>query len=275
MLKNFILEECRRLAFASALLLMVLAPTTPAWANDSEAAIAAGNLVLKKSDGIVMESEDLFLSRDLVKVRYIFQNTTPQEIRTIVAFPVARENYELDDQGRPLQDPELTRDLRFEVRVQGQPVVTQVERSVEMKKDSYLDKATYYWDQIFPAGRKIEVAHTYRPGVGGFFFSPADDHYQSVKGYCIDPPLLQTLKGIASRKQGLVPATTIHYVLSTGANWKGPIRNFRLVLDKGSPENLVSLCIEGIRKIGPTQFESVKKDFTPQQDLRIVFFEKK
>ena len=28
-------------------------------------------------------------------------------------------------------------------------------------------KETYYWDQVFPAGRGLDVTHSYVPGVGG------------------------------------------------------------------------------------------------------------
>ena len=62
----------------------------------------------------------------------------------------------------------------------------------------------------------------------------------------------------------------IAYILKTGANWKGPIRDFRLVVDKGDAKNLVSFCAEGVKKIGPTQFEVRKRDFTPKDDLNIL-----
>ena len=56
----------------------------PALANDSFAAIGAGGLVLQKSDGVVMESEDLYLSLRQVKIRYVFFNSTAQDLTTIV-----------------------------------------------------------------------------------------------------------------------------------------------------------------------------------------------
>ena len=44
------------------------------------------------------------------------------------------------------------------------------------------------------------------------------------------------------------------YVLSTGANWSGPIGHFSLTVDKGVPENFVSFCGQGVKKVGPTTF---------------------
>ena len=62
----------------------------------------------------------------------------------------------------------------------------------------------------------------------------------------------------------------IEYILVTGANWSGPIKNFRLVVDKGSSDNLVSFCGQGVRKISPTQFEIRAADFTPTSNLSIL-----
>ena len=63
----------------------------------------------------------------------------------------------------------------------------------------------------------------------------------------------------------------IGYILTTGANWSGPIGDFHLTIDKGAPENLVSFCGEGVVKTGPTRFEIRAKDFVPERDLAILF----
>ena len=42
------------------------------------------------------------------------------------------------------------------------------------------------------------------------------------------------------------------------------------MVDKGSPDALVSFCGTGVKKIGPTQFEMRAKDFTPEQELEIL-----
>jgi len=58
----------------AALLAAVLA--LPALANDSTAELAAGGLVLTRTDAIEMRSEDLFISEEAVQVRYVFVNTS-------------------------------------------------------------------------------------------------------------------------------------------------------------------------------------------------------
>jgi hypothetical protein len=68
---------------------------------------------------------------------------------------------------------------------------------------------------------------------------------------------------------GIISGLTIGYVLKTGANWKGPIGDFRLVVDKSKPDSLVSFCTEGVKKISPPQFEVRHANFTPTEDLKI------
>jgi hypothetical protein len=62
----------------------------------------------------------------------------------------------------------------------------------------------------------------------------------------------------------------IEYILATGVNWAGPIGDFTLMVDKGSPANLVSFCGDGVRKVSPPQFELHKADFTPTTDLAVL-----
>jgi hypothetical protein len=45
------------------------------------------------------------------------------------------------------------------------------------------------------------------------------------------------------------------------------------VVDKLKPDSLVSFCMDGVRKIGPTQFEVKKTDFVPNADLRILILD--
>jgi hypothetical protein len=62
----------------------------------------------------------------------------------------------------------------------------------------------------------------------------------------------------------------LEYILTTGANWSGPIKNFRLVVDKGAPENLVSFCGQSVRKISPTQFELRASNFVPSSNVSVL-----
>jgi hypothetical protein len=67
---------------------IVLAIASPSAANDSAAELAAGGLVLVKTDAIALQREDLALSPLEVRVRYEMRNDTGQPVTLRVAFPM-------------------------------------------------------------------------------------------------------------------------------------------------------------------------------------------
>jgi hypothetical protein len=98
-------------------------------------------------------------------------------------------------------------------------------------------------------------------------------HYRET--YCTDGPFtsaVQSLYRKANAPNSKVGAFEeyLSYVIASGANWAGPIGSFRLVIDKGDT-TLVSFCGEGVRKIGPTTFEMIAKDYTPKRDIDVLF----
>ena len=137
-------------------------------------------------------------------------------------------------------------------------------------------KTTHYWTQYFPPGEELEIRHIYAPAVGATTVTtvgnpvgsgnPGSDYEDR---YCTDDALVAAARrGWAS---GLhYSETWLDYVLVTGANWSGPIRDFRLVVDKGSTDNLVSFCAEGVTRISPTQFEVRQTNYTPTRDLNVL-----
>ena len=74
------------------------------------------------------------------------------------------------------------------------------------------------------------------------------------------------LKAAKESKEGypMLMEQRLDYVLTTGGNWAlGTIGDFKLTIDKGEPDNLVSFCGENVRKTGPTTFEMTAKDYYP------------
>lgn len=138
--------------------------------------------------------------------------------------------------------------------------------------------------QAFPAGKTVEVTHRYAPMLGGSVAGSLDPAVRkvdsgTVEHYCIDQTFLTAFdKKVAVRLKNpdapmAYSETWIGYVLSSGRNWRGPIKDFRLVVDKGKPENLLSFCMSGVKKISPTQFEVRRKNFEPKGDLEILIVE--
>jgi len=141
-------------------------------------------------------------------------------------------------------------------------------------------KETHYWTQNFPAGRELRISHRYKPGTGGSVgallaipsLRNTPDSRAMIRDYCADRDFLAGADRLhrAAGENGMPSELRFGYILRTGANWRSPIRRFRLVVDKGHPRNIVSFCGTGVRRISPTQFEMRRTNWRPTQDLRVL-----
>jgi len=150
-------------------------------------------------------------------------------------------------------------------------------------------KTSVVRQQTFPSGKPVTVEHRYRTSVGMSFDTvlraglrqkkALDSEVQRYRAnYCVDEDFLKSLDKVAGADEAnkaRIQERRISYVLKTGANWAGPIKDFHLVVDKGQPDRLVSFCGDGIKKISPTAFEMRTKDFTPVQNLNIIMLGRK
>lgn len=310
----------------------------PALANDSEAEIGVGGIVLKPSTALVMEAEDLFISEQTVRVKYRFANPTDGTIDTTVAFPMPPQPRAFADRWYDMENKQDWSDFGFSTKVDGKPVRLQmIERAMignqdvtdriaelgwplywvdangsselfetmdEAQRKRFVaeglakademfggrivpawDSVTFFVrEQSFPPHSTVTVEHEYAPMNGGSVGGMLDRRVREsapeaaqayAERYCTDAYFLSGLdrRLAAMDKPGtfaIYTETWIAYVLSSGANWSGPIGDFRLVVDKGSADNLVSFCMDGLKKIAPTQFEVRKTNFEPTRDLNIL-----
>jgi hypothetical protein len=142
--------------------------------------------------------------------------------------------------------------------------------------------------QTFPPGKPVTVEHRYRASMGVSFdtilrkglrdnaaLSEEVKRYRAT--YCVADDLLRgidRIAGDAEANTANLRERRISYILKTGANWAGPIKDFKLVIDKGKTDRLVSFCLDSVKKISPTAFEVRMKDFTPDRDLKILLIGK-
>jgi hypothetical protein len=337
---------------AATTLATALVFATPSSANDSSAAIGLGGLELTRNDAISMDSEELYLSRDKVTVKYRFTNNSADDVETLVSFPLPPIPRQTDGYLGEIDYPDWSQHLNFKTLVDGQPVrlETREEVSLMNRPDGKNVEArlaqvgwpVHYWQdpefwttldalspakrqayiaegllrvpeydgeaiepnwqvtthitrtQNFPAGKTVTVEHSYKPVAGGSVGGALVPEYRKTGGeylqdymqrYCMDKPFLAGFDKQFNARQkaakakgdefGNVPYVEhwLSYVLKSGANWKGPIKDFRLVVDKGTAGNLVSFCMDGVKKIAPTQFEVRRTNFEPAQDLDILIVE--
>lgn len=304
----------------------------PAGANDSEAAIGIGGLTLIRSEAIRLDTQELFISRERVRVNYRFTNTSDRDIETLVAFPlpdivlspIARVSdfaEELDFrttvEGRPaqlqlvqrasFQGQDITarlQGLNLPLLARGEEFSTAVNRlrpdaraalvREEMLLDSGIVGQTQLWDalwtvhttvtrrQTFPAAQSIRVEHSYRPLVGGRIggalaadLRRTPEFLEQRQRQCIDDGFLAGLDRRVGGRSGAPDYAEVwlQYVLRPGANWAGPITDFRLVVDKGNPRSLVSFCATGVRRLDDRRFEVRYRNFVPDRDLDILIID--
>jgi hypothetical protein len=341
--RPFGVDGAMRRASLTALAALML-PLGAASANDTEANISLGGLIFEKNDQISMDSEDLFLSLEQVRVRYTYTNHSDAPITLLIAFP-------LPDVPLPGRDPDWHEvaypdwdDIGMETRVDGKIAgllridiakVGGVDVDARLKalgwpavhwkdpdfrarlaalsaddksalvaegllttdgmtagmtggdvRPAWTVSTSYVRTQTFPPGVAVTVEHRYNPLEGGTVGAGLDrDMRDTIPApnadyehrFCVDEAFVRGYDRKRYLPSGAVDEryfpveNWIGYKLSPGANWRGPIGRFRLTVDKGYPDRLVSLCIDGLTKTGPTTFEVVKTNYEPTHDLELLF----
>jgi hypothetical protein len=308
------------------------------WANDTTAELTTGGLIYVQTTDVVMEEEDLYLSREEVLVDYVFRNTSDKEVESIIAFPMpdvvggAQNDVAVGDMESDnflgfsvVQDsrqikPELQQrvlalgiDRTDDFEKHKIPVLPYSDKTAEALKalpadvkadwiskgliyvDSYdagqgwqeeirpawTLRSAYWWKTSFPPNKPVRVSHRYKPSVGGTVAmtfieggKPVSNYKAYAERYCIDSAFMKTaarLEAAAAKSGPHYTEQWISYILTTGANWSGPIGKFKLTVDKAREKDFVSFCGTGVKKVGPTTFEMSATDFYPQKDLHVLF----
>lgn len=136
---------------------------------------------------------------------------------------------------------------------------------------NWIVKATYYWWQDFPAQSRTVLDHSYSPVIGGGIVEEQYGIGENIERFCIDDSFIKGFRRkVQETGEEFALSSEVRYILRTANNWLGPIGDFRLVIDKLEPDNLITLCINGIRKIAPTQFEFRAKNYVPDQDIDMM-----
>lgn len=144
-------------------------------------------------------------------------------------------------------------------------------------------KSKFWRKQVFPAGAEVVVQQSYVPALGGLSSLSYGSSNQSPsrraeyeRKFCTDAAFAKGAQALDKRARADGSRTFqafekyLSYVITSGGNWAGPIGEFRLVVDKGDPGTLVSFCGNGVRRIGPTSFEMVTRDYVPKRDIDIL-----
>ncbi len=339
-------------------LLIILFISTSAFANDTTGTNAAGGIQFTQEPSIKMTSEDLTISRNKVRVSYLFKNISDKSIATTVFFPLPA----FQDGGQLTESDSVADYIKqakendplvnFSVVVDGKPVAYRikiqaiaddgkditpllsqahipllpelVERGYtgyfveDLNKDDLkqwqtkakqfglLDKegkahwkkqVIFYWPQLFPASRTIAITHEYTPITGDFYYGTGyaskEDCFRDI-GRSLQETFHMDFSTIENKttfenwlsahitntdddKQPYFYLYNVGYILTTGANWAGPIEKFTLNLQYPADTAVVFAPFyhDPSAKITRTsrQLQIILNNFTPKQDLNIVFGE--
>jgi hypothetical protein len=158
-------------------------------------------------------------------------------------------------------------------------------------------QVNYHWIQTFPAGQETKIEHSYRPARGFFFLVP--NHSRPPMELLLEQTLFRggwiescpdrsftgqedLISWLVHQFQDL-PASQSHctlwiyeidYILTTGNNWEGSIKNFTLTLEypkNGTVSSCWNLDKGSMKRIAPNRLEFHQKDFTPDKDLKLFF----
>lgn len=194
----------------------------------------------------------------------------------VPVFPVGAEQLKIND---------LSEEVRTRAVAQGLLVESGTnDKGLPLYEATWTVKTSVVRHQSFPPGKPVLVEHRYRTSVGMSFDSilrqdlrdkkglaPEVQHYKNA--YCVDDGFIKLVDGLKTAERAGKPRIIerrINYVLTTGANWAGPIKDFHLVVDKGRPDRIVSFCSQGKKEISLTESEVRATDFTPTRDLEIL-----
>lgn len=138
---------------------------------------------------------------------------------------------------------------------------------------SDFEDGAYYWEQTFPVDGPVYIRYRYRPVIGKGASLPATALLKMTEagGYCLDGAFRASVYYKVTReKYSYASYDDISCSLAGAKNWAGGmIGNFRLVVDKGSPDALVTFCGSDIKKISPTKSEFQISNFRPRRDIHV------
>lgn len=147
---------------------------------------------------------------------------------------------------------------------------------------AWTTQTIYFWKETFGPGT-TQVEHSYRPGVGLYWLESKNKAQKPARlsdlmigtkkweDYAVDDEKAQRLVQMVQEGQPY-RVREVHYVLTTGAHWKGPIKKFHLEIEAPSADTIVLFKFpSAIKRVNEKVYQVEVENFTPQEDLRILF----
>ncbi|MDH4120986.1 MAG: DUF4424 domain-containing protein [Deltaproteobacteria bacterium] len=140
----------------------------------------------------------------------------------------------------------------------------------------------FRWKYEFPPRKPIEVHHAYVVSHGWNWLQKTETASISLLSQKNIMGVTSPEDAFCMNNAGALPETPgtqdayafgwVEYVLSTGANWKGPIKEFTLIAHPRIESDIVSSCFPGLKKVAPGTYMAEVVNFSPSGDLAVGFF---
>jgi hypothetical protein len=137
----------------------------------------------------------------------------------------------------------------------------------------------FTWQQTFPAGQSVAISHAYKPSLYTSVPYTARSTIETwQKLACLDAEArtaIHRLERHIDRRTDPDHTPTIlwsalSYILTTGNHWRGPIKDFTLILKKELPSDLISLCLDG-KFTATDPLTRHEQNFVPKANLDLLF----
>ena len=159
-------------------------------------------------------------------------------------------------------------------RVAGEQTADLEERGAVHHEDDRLlpgwsVRTTLFWRQTFEPGKAVTISLGYAPVTASGVWT-AQSLAQLKEAYCIDRAAEQAIAARASRPGRAPVAHRLTYTIAGAAGWWTTVPRLKLAIEKPSPDAVVAACWKDLKASGPTLLESVRPDFKPGEDIRVL-----
>jgi hypothetical protein len=131
-----------------------------------------------------------------------------------------------------------------------------------------------YFNASFPSMKETRIQHSYIPWQGRGSYFPKDlsyEKFEKIKNLKIWSQGLEKINKNPLRYEMILTSDrySVEYILKTAKTWKGPIQDFKLILDRNNAA-AISNYVKDYKVVGnDLVWES--KNFIPKEDLVVSF----
>ena len=139
----------------------------------------------------------------------------------------------------------------------------------ERTEPNWTLKTTAFWRQAFPPRKAVTIVLSYRPVTATAAYQTA--LLDAVRPtHCLDAAADAAITRKVAAQGGKVTFTWASFVPGSGSSLLGPIRQFRLRLEKPTIDTVVVTCRRDFRPLGPTTLEWAAQNYL-EEDLHVLF----